>query len=635
MQLMEPLTIREHTLDNRLVMLATHLSYCEDGIVDDRLIKFYETRAKYRPGLIIVGGCYTEHLGMSSPTMIGISEDRHIPGLTKLVEAIHKHNVPVAAQLYHAGRYAHSQVLEEEAVSASPTFSRLTRENARALTLEEIKTTIANYGTSALRAKKAGFDAVEILGSAGYLINQFMAPCTNQRNDEYGGNLENRARFALDVIKSVRKSVGKDFLVMYRISGADFVEDGMTLEDNKMIASWLVDAGVDIIDVTGGWHETRIPQITMDVPRGHYAYLAEGIAEMVDIPVIACNRINSPSIAEHILKRGKAQLVGMSRGFIADPAITEKIRSNRPSEIRTCIACNLGCLDNVFKMEPVTCAINPLAGFESERQIGPQGEGKIGVIGAGPVGLETARVLKLRGFDVTLYEKENTPGGMLKLAARIPGRGEFAAYQIHMWREMKKLGVRLKLGILADVASLKSENYDYVVCATGTIAGAPQIDGVESPHVLSAIDVITNGIQDAGRVGIIGGTTLGCYTALFVSKDADSVHIFADDDKIGRDLGRSSRWIIMKELREKGVTISKDTEITQIMNNYLMTSDAESNLISIDTVIVATKLQPRDRLVEKLKREGILVRSVGSEAKTMDLLGSIHQAFEFANELTL
>ena len=635
-RLMESTSIGSLHLENRLVMLATHLSYCEEGQVSQKLIDFYVERARYRPGLIIIGGCYTEHLGMSTPTMIGISDDKHIPGLRNLVSEIHAYHVPVAAQLYHAGRYAHSLVLGESAVSASAVPCRLTRETPKELTLDEIQKTVSNFGAAAARAKSAGFDAVEILGSAGYLINQFLASVTNQRKDTYGGTLEARAKFAIEVVESVRKGVGLGFPVIYRMGGEDFVAGGNTLADNKKLAPWLVKAGIDCINVTGGWHETRVPQITMDVPRGHYAYLAEGIAESVRVPVIACNRINSATVAEHILSRGKVSLIGMSRGLIADPELPDKIRSGHPELVRPCIACNQGCLDRVFMIEPLECAINPEAGFEKERSLGPRGSGNIAVVGAGPAGMEVSRVLQLRGFNVTLYDSHATLGGLLRLAARIPGRGEFAAYVSHMFQELKRQGVGFRLGITANAASLLSDSYDCVVCATGTIPVSPPIDGVEEPHVMSACDVIELAPSDLGRVSVIGGGMVGCYTALFLASNAESVDLFEASDRIGAGLGRSTRWVILKSMHEKGVQIHKNTEVSQITSRYLLAVEAgESSTYSADTVVAATGSAPRDRLVEQLRHAGMRVETVGSLGGAGSLLECIHQAYKFANALSL
>ena len=500
MTLWNPISIGKLKLDNRLIMLATHLGYCgEDGIVTERLIRFYEERARYHPGLIIVGGCYTEHLGMSTPTMIGISRDEHVPGLRQLVDKVHSYNVPIAAQLYHAGRYAHSLVLGEKAVSASEVKCRLTKEIPRELSIDEINQTVNNFGIAAKRAQDAGFDAVEIIGSAGYILNQFLAQATNHRTDEYGGNFEYRSRFPLEVVKSVRKAVGKDFPILYRMSGEDFVPNGLTLEDNKQFAPRLAEAGIDCLNVSGGWHETRIPQLTMDVPRGHYAYLAEGIAEVVDIPVVACNRINSVTVAEHILARGKAALIGMSRGFLADPTLPQKARDGQHDLTRPCIGCNQGCLDHVFMIEPVTCAINPLAGYETTRSLGKPSKGKIAVVGGGPAGMEVSWILAMRGFRVTLFDENKRLGGLLNLAAKIPGRGEFAAYVTYMIRELRRRNVTIRLNTLANASTIAAEGVDCTICATGTVAGAPPIDGVEMSHVTSAYDAIALDHEDLGN----------------------------------------------------------------------------------------------------------------------------------------
>ncbi len=637
MTLWEPISIGNMDLDNRLVFLATHLGYCgEDGIVTDKLLSFYKERARYRPGLIIVGGCYTEHLGMGGPTMIGISRDEHIKGLKQLVDIVHSFKVPVAAQLYHAGRYAHSIILGQQAVSASAVKCRLTRETSRELTLDEIQETISNFGAASKRAKKAGFDSVEIIGSAGYIINQFLAEATNQRTDEYGGDLESRSRFPLEIVETVKKAVGNEFPIMYRMSGEDFVPDGLTLEDNQKLAPRLVEAGVDCFDVTGGWHETRVPQITMDVPRGHYAYLAEGIAEVVDVPVVASNRINSVSVAEHILKRGKAQLIGMSRGFIADPRLPQKARDGMQSLTRPCIACNQGCLDRVFMIEPVTCAINPLAGYEGTKSLGSPSSGKIAVVGGGPAGMEVSWVLAMRGFRVTLFEEQKRLGGLLNLAAKIPGRGEFAAYVSYMIRELKKLNVDIRLNTLAKSSTISAEGFDCTICATGTVAGAPSIEGVELSHVTSAYDAIALNPDELGDVIVLGGGALGCYAALYLSSKADSVQIIEADEALGVNLGRTSRWVILKALKEKNITSHLNAEVRHIDRKRVkVLQDEKYHNIKAKTIILATRPQPRDRLIKQLEKKGLKFEKVGSVKRAMNLLDTVHGAFEFANNFEL
>ncbi|MFX1261845.1 MAG: FAD-dependent oxidoreductase [Promethearchaeota archaeon] len=637
MRLLESANIGTLELENRLVLLATHLGYCdEDGVVTDRLVAFYRERAQYRPGLIIVGGCYTERHGSSGPTMIGISEDNHIEGLKRLTDSIHSFDVPVAAQLYHAGRYVHSLILGEQAVSASAVPCRLTRETPRALSIEEVMNTVANFELAAQRAKKAGFDAVEIIGSAGYLINQFLARATNKRDDEYGGDLESRSRFALEVVESVRDAVGPKFPVLYRMSGEDFVEEGNTLDDNKVLAPWLVDAGVDCINVTGGWHETRVPQLTMDVPRGHFVYLAEGIADAVDVPVVACNRINSPTVAERILARGKADLIGMCRGFLSDSAIMEKIRSGEVHKIRTCIGCNQGCLDMVFQLQPVTCAINPEAGYELNRKLGDKGIGNIAIIGAGAAGLEAARVLALRGFDVTLFDENKRIGGLLNLASRIPGRGEFASYVVHQEREMRRLGVDLRLGSRVGVDSIGDAGFDRIVFAGGTHTSVPPIEGVELPHVATARDMIERSPVDLGRVAVIGGNALGCYASIFLKSRADSVELFEKGERIGLDLGRTTRWVILKALAEKGVIMHRNAEIAQIAKDYVQVSSAEElTLIGVDTVVVAARPRPKTRFIDAAKEIGLSVDALGSAAGHEWLLDIVHGAYIYANKLSL
>jgi 2,4-dienoyl-CoA reductase (NADPH2) len=636
MRLWEPLSIEGMHLANRLVMLATHLGYCgEDGRVTEQLLAFYRERARHHPGLIIVGGCYTEHLGMSSPTMIGISSDEHIEGLRSLVESIHEFDVPVAAQLFHAGRYAHSLMLGESAVSASAVQCRLTREVPRALTREEISSAVTNFGLAATRAVKAGFDAVEVLGSSGYIINQFMATATNKRRDEYGGSLKARAKFALEVVSAVREAVGNRYPIIYRISGEDFVPDGMTLQANKTVVPWLVDAGINVLSVTGGWHETKVAQITMDVPRGHFAYLAEELASTTDVPVIASNRISSVSVAEHILSRGAVQLIGMSRALLSDPELPEKGRRGERSRTRPCVACNQGCLDQVFMLEPATCALNPLAGHETSRSLGQTGSGTIVIVGGGPAGMEAARVFALRGFDVVLFEERDHIGGSLRLAARVPGRGEFAAYVSYMERELRHLGVDIRTGTRAAVPSCANLQPVLVVCATGTLAGAPAIDGVERPHVTTAFDVLEYRQELEGDVAIIGGSGLGCHLGLFLASTAREVHIFDEDEAIGIDLGRTSRPVILRSLIENGVSIHTEARVTEILKRSIdLMVKGVPHTLAVDSVVLATRPQPNDRLAAHLEAAGMNVLRVGSVTGRADLLDCIHGAFESASKVS-
>jgi 2,4-dienoyl-CoA reductase (NADPH2) len=374
----------------------------------------------------------------------------------------------------------------------------------------------------------------------------------------------------------------------------------------------------------------------MNIPRGGYAYLAEGIADTVDVPVIACNRINSPTIAEKILARGKVELIGISRGLIADTQFPEKVRRGEFDTIRPCIGCNQGCLDHVFMFEPVNCAVNPIAGFELERMEMSSGKGNIAVIGAGPSGMVVSSILAQRGFAVTLYEEDTTPGGLLKLAAKVPGRGEFASYITYLWRKLKRQKVDLKLGIKADNRILRKGDYDGIICATGTIPSVPAIEGIELPHIMTSYEVFKIQPEKMGTVALLGGTALGCYTALYLSSRSDAIHILEEDEAIGVDIGRSTRWVILQKLREKGVQFHTETKVHEIMQSYLLISDNEGDSKFLaDSVVVASKPEPRIRLADKLSNAGIRTEVVGSVKNSMNLYQAVHDAFLLASNFKL
>ena len=357
--LFSPITIRSMSLRNRIVMTAMHLGYTPASEVTDRLIAFYRARASGGAGLIIVGGCVIDEFG-GMLGMIGIRDDCFIPGLEKLTAAVKGEGAGIAAQLYQAGRYTHSVMIGgRKPFSSSAVRSRLTGETPRALELEEIPGVQDAFASAALRAKKAGFDAVEVLGSAGYLISQFLSPITNLREDRYGGPLENRMRFGLEVVEKVRRAVGPDYPILMRLAGNDFMPGSHTNREARIFAAEAEKAGIDLFNVTGGWHETRVPQLSTFVPRSAYVYLAQGVKSAVSVPVIASNRINDPQLAEDILREGQADLVTMARGLIADPELPNKAREGRTEEICRCIACNQGCFDSIFNLRSVTCLVNP------------------------------------------------------------------------------------------------------------------------------------------------------------------------------------------------------------------------------------------------------------------------------------
>ena len=387
--LFTPIEVGHIRLKNRIVMPAMHLNYTPEGEVTDRLVAFYEERTRGGAALIVVGGCIIDE-NSGEKGMINIGEDGYISGLRRLTEAVHQYGARIAAQLYHAGRYAssegHSFSIGGQPLAPSPVVSRFSHERPREMTKEDIESVLENYAAASRRAQRAGFDAIEILGSAGYLISQFLSPITNMRTDEYGGSFEKRMRFGLEVADAVRDAVGKEFTVLIRLAGNDFMPGGNTNRETRLFAQELERHGVDAFNITGGWHETKVPQITMEVPRGAFAYLAQGVKQVVTKPVIACNRTCDPFLADRLIAQGSADMVGIGRGLIADPEMPQKALEGRFDEITSCLGCNEGCFDHVFELQPIECMVNPRAGHELEF---PQTsrtamQKKVVVIGCGP-----------------------------------------------------------------------------------------------------------------------------------------------------------------------------------------------------------------------------------------------------------
>jgi len=411
-KLFEPIAVGLVTIPNRMVMTAMHLNYTPGGEVTDRLIEFYRSRARGGAGLIIVGGAEIDDQSAGWDSFLSVKDDKAIPGLARLTEAIHNEGGLCALQLYHAGAYAFCGKFKGLPVLAPSEYDcALSGVRTKAMTLAEIDRVQMDYVEAAARAKKAGFDGVEIV-VAGYLIAQFLSPKTNKREDGYGGPIENRMRFGREVVRRVAEEAGKDMVVSVRVGGNDFVAGSHTNKEARVFARACQEEGAHVINVTGGWHETRIPQITMDVPQAGLAYLAAGIKETVSVPVVACNRINDPFVAEDLLQDGIADLVGVARGFIADPEFGVKAREGRYGEIRHCVACNQRCFDHVFQLKPVGCSVNPRAGRECETEIKrTERPKKIIVAGGGPAGCEFASVAAQRGHTVKLYDKASDFGG--------------------------------------------------------------------------------------------------------------------------------------------------------------------------------------------------------------------------------
>ncbi|MDI6874400.1 oxidoreductase [Candidatus Solincola sp.] len=659
-KLLTPLRIKDLELRNRIVMTAMHLNFTPDGRVNDRIVAFYEERARGGTGLIIVGGAIIDDYA-GAYWMLDLRDDSCVEGHRILAQAIKKHGAAAACQLYHAGRYSHSISMEgRQALAPSPVASRFTRETPREMTREDIQRTIRAYADAARRVKEAGYDMVEVLACTGYLICQFLSPVTNLRTDEYGGSWENRMRFGLEVADAVREAVGPDFVVGFRIAGHDYMEGGNTNREWALFAAELEKHGVDLINVTGGWHETRVPQLPMSVPRGGLAYLAAHVKEKVGVPVIACNRINDVFVADEILRMGMADLTGMARALIADPYLALKASEGRYEEITHCIGCNQGCFDHVFYLQPVTCMLNPRAGRELEYRVEPAARPrKVAVVGGGPAGMKAALTAAERGHQVTLFERKDYLGGQLNLAAVPPGREEFWTAIEDLETQLDNAGVELRLETEVTADLLREEDFESVVVATGARQAVPSIPGIDQPHVVMAWDILEGKRDPEGRdVVIIGGGAVGSETAMYVasigtispetlfflfmnngedvetlrelcSRGIKRVTVVEMLDKVCRDVGISTRWTILQDMRNLGIQVRNNASARRIEPDRVVVEvEGKEESIPADTVIIAVGSCPENRLYEELKDSGLEVHLVGDAREARKAIEAIQEGYE-------
>lgn len=656
--LFSPITINTLVLKNRIVMSAMHLGYATDGEVTERLIHFYAARARGGAGLIIVGGCPIDQYG-SMANMIALHDDRFLPGLENLTCEVHTGGAAIAAQLYQAGRYTHSSMIDgRKPISASAIRSKFTGETPRALEPGEISGILGNFSGAALRAQRAGFDAVEILGSAGYLISQFLSPLTNQRDDRYGGTFENRMRFGLEVVEAVRSAVGPEYPIIMRLAGNDFMPGGNTNREAQIFASELEKVGIDLFNITGGWHETRVPQLTSFVPRRAYTYLAKGIKDAVSVPVIASNRINDPAIAEELLRDGEAHMVTMARALLADPELPNKAREGKTDQIIHCVACNQGCFDHTFSQKPVTCLVNPVAGLEQAIHIKPASyRKKVLVVGGGPAGMKAACTAAETGHAVTLVERSRQLGGQLLLNRDIPGRREMITAARDLENRLAALDVEIILGKEADVTLILNHSPDALIIATGARPRIPDIPGIDHPKVVQAWDVLSGHAAAGKRPVIIGGNAVGLETALLlatkgtitpevlhflvsnraeswetlealVSKGNKEVTVLEMERRAGRDIGSSTRWTVIAELRRLGVKILTGAKAVAVTDEGVkVLKRSEEWILPADSVVIATGVASENRLAEKIGGRIPDIHVIGDAKNPRNALEAVREGF--------
>jgi 2,4-dienoyl-CoA reductase-like NADH-dependent reductase (Old Yellow Enzyme family)/thioredoxin reductase len=622
-------------LKNRIVMLPMTTGYTEtDETVGNRFIDFFEARAKGGAALMIIPFSPV-HAG--SPVEPGMYDDRFVAPARKLTGRIHDGDAKIGAQLIISYHVVFGNGVPE-VVGPSPVMNQMMRCIPRELTVDEIRFIVGEYGKAARRVREAGFDIVEVLVGGGYLLNRFLSPITNKRTDPYGGSLENRMRFTLEIIESMRKEVGADFPISIRLNLEEQMEGGHTIEDSKEVLRILENAGIQVINAYTGWHESPVPTVQAFLPKGAFAHLAEKARGWVKIPVIAANRINDPVVAEKILADGKADFVGMGRALLADPELPNKAREGRIDEMVPCIACS-SCLTEIISTyrkwgQPTTiyCTVNPVAGKESEYRLEPVKKSKkVFVVGGGPAGLEAALTAAARGHQVTLYEKEPELGGWLQVGCLPPNKEEIGNLSKTLAARTKKAGVEIRLKHEATPKTVEEAKPDVLVLALGANPMIPKIPGVTGANVVLAEDVLIGRQTVRGSVIIIGGGLVGCETAAFLIEKGQGVTrvtVVEMLERMAEALSAANRPFFLARLKKQGIDMRTRTTVEEITaRGVKVNQNGTSGFIEGDAVVLAVGLKAEARLVESFMGKAPEVYSIGDCVKPRMIKEAIEEGF--------
>lgn len=634
--LFSPLTINNVELKNRCVVPPMVMNLCnEDGTCTERFTAYHEAKAKGGFGMIITEDFAVTPRGKGFKYLPGLWNDGQIAGFSEFTRRIHAHNAVIIAQIYHAGRQTSKAVIGEAPEAPSAIPCPFSPDMPEELTTERIHEIVSCYGDCARRAKEAGFDGVEIHGAHGYLIAQFMSPYSNKRTDEYGGPLQNRIRFALEIIRDIREKCGQDFIVGYRISGDEFVTGGRNIQDTKTIVPYLDKTGISYVHVTAGVYRT-FDAVIPSMYCGHawITDFAEEIKKVTDLPVITVGRFNDPRLAETVLADGKADLVSMGRQSLADPDTPNKAREGRFDDIRQCIGCHHGCIGNLLANVPGQCILNPTIGIEYQtKERKTDSPKRVMVIGAGPAGLQTAISAAECGHQVKVYEKDRWAGGQFRLGAVPAGKGEitsFIAWQMH---ELKKLDVEVHFRTEVTKELVDTEKPDVIIAATGATPIIPKIPGVQKAHVVTSHDVLSGKVNTGSNIVVIGGGCVGAETANHLASNLKNVTLVEMLGDIAADEVVVPKWGLLEDLKKNNVRICTGTTVDEIKDHTIVLSGKTQEEIPVDTVVLSVGSRSVTGLADELKAAGYDVRIIGDAAKVGLAGTAITQGYELGRSL--